>query len=405
MIGKSEYIINFFEKIQVQEIIKKYKNEKDINKLAFKRPKNFDLGKWQLILWHLQNLQKVKNKIPLWSENPKLTFPFQSLPLEQSSSQATAYFKSQLISGKTLVDLTGGLGVDTFFLAQNFQEVYHIEKNTFLQKIVKYNFQQLEQKNVFFENKTAEDFLKQNKKKIDFFYIDPSRRNINNQKLIALEDYSPNIIALLSYLQESSLLLKISPMISIQSLIVKLPNIQKIWALAIGNEVKEVLALINFGFEGEVEMSAVKLDKNGNTQKKLSFLTSEEKNALTIYSQVKKYLYEAHKAILKLGAFKYIAQKYNLTKLHPNSQLHTSEKLQKSFFGKIFEVIAVEKFEKKTIFKHLNSRRAWIVVRNFPITVDDIRQKWKIKEGGEKYLYFTTNYQGKHIVIIAKRLK
>jgi len=191
-------------------------------------------------------------------------------------------------------------------------------------------------------------------------------------------------------------------MLDIDLAVLDLENVSQVYVVAVENEVKEVLFHLEKNKSDKVILNAVNLTKNDCTI--LSFTKSKEKNASIKLSSPKQYLYEPNAAIMKSGGFRYIAQHFDLQKIAPHSHLYTSEKLVDSFQGRVFKIIAVCKLDKKEILKHLSENKANITIRNFPLTVQQIRDKMKLSDGGSEYLFATTDAQNQKIVIVCRKV-
>jgi 16S rRNA G966 N2-methylase RsmD len=349
----------------------------------------------------LEAKKKCKNKLPSWFKTTNIYYP-NKLNIEQTSSEQTAQYKSELISGKALLDLTGGFGVDTYFFSKKFNSVFHCEINQELSEIAKHNFKILGQNNI---NSVPEDgiqFLKNTIQKFDWIYIDPSRRNDVKGKVFLLKDCLPNLPENLPFLFEKTknILVKTSPLLDIAQTIKELSFVKEVHIVAVNNEVKELLYVLEHGFEKEVFVNAVNFHKG--QARYFNFSLKEETTAIVKYDQPENYLYEPNSAILKSGGFKSVGQAYNLKKLHQHSHLYTSETLV-DFPGRRFEIITVHPYSKNGL-KELQLTKANITIRNFPVSVAELRKKHKIKDGGDAYLFFTTDVNDKHIIINCKKV-
>lgn len=359
-----------------------------------------------LIVEQIQCLQKAQQKLPSWFKTENLLY--QKLALEQCSSEITAQFKNKILGENSLlVDLSGGLGVDTYFFAKKNEKVIHIEPNHILQEIVKHNYKALNINNVEFYNRKAEDFLSQFSSNA-IFYIDPSRRNEDKSRVFKLEDCVPNLHLILPKLkvEKRKILIKTSPLLDISLTIKQLENIHSIWILAVQNEVKEVLYLLDYQLDTkEIQINALNFTPQHQWQK-FSFSYTEEAQAKNEvkYSLPMTYIYEPNAAIMKAGGFFSFAQQYTLSKLHPNSHLYTTDKLIKDIPARAFSVKNLVKLDKKELQKLLPDKKANIAVRNFPLTVAEIRQKTQIKEGGDTYIFFTTDLNNKLIGILTEKV-
>ena len=313
-----------------------------------------------------------------------------NLNLEQASSQDTADFKKQFFKGRKFIDLTCGFGIDAYFLSQNFEEITLIEQNTELLDIVKHNWEVLGRKANFI-NQKLEDFLKNNKEHFDLIYLDPARRDNHNRKVFLLEDLSPNIIEIQEQLSDISteILIKLSPLIDIQHLVSSLQNIYKIWIIAVKNEVKEVLVYLN-KTENRPEISCINLQ---SSEPEFHFNLDDEKHCKSEFSIPKKYIYIPNNSVLKSGAFNLVSEKFGLKKLHQNTHIYTSEEKIEHFPGRIFET---EEINSKAIKK---GEQFNIITKNFPLKPEEIKKKYKIKDGGNQYLIAVKSLSGNHFLV------
>ncbi|SFE75471.1 class I SAM-dependent methyltransferase [Thermoflexibacter ruber] len=385
----------------IQDFILKNENA-DVQQLALKG-NLYPQIPLPLMIQQIAGRQKAKTKLPTFYQTAHIVYPA-SLSLEQCSSEQTALFKAKLLKGKYLVDLTGGFGIDAYFLSKSFAKVDYVEQNEVLACIAQHNFKVLKADNVHIHINQAETFLQNLSEKVDCIYLDPARRDRANRKVFLLEDCEPNLLELAEILLEKAqcVLVKTSPMLDIDLAVKSLQGkVQKIIVLAIENECKEVLYLLGITNE-KLLIETVNLAKN-ETQY-FSFEKEVESSLSNRYSLPQSYLYEPNVAVLKAGGFKSIAYYFQLSKLHTHSHLYTSNHLVENFAGRAFEVQAVCQLDKKELLAYLPENKANIAVRNFPMTVEQIRKKTGIKEGGEMYLFATTDYQEKKIVIVCKKI-
>ena len=221
----------------VKEFIKKHLKE-DVKSLALaKFPDGIDR---EFVIRQIHARQVLSKKLPSWAENDELVFP-KKLSLEQCSSELTAKYKSSLAKGKTLIDLTGGMGVDTAFLSDNFNKTYYVEMQEELCEIAKHNFKVLN-KNIEVVNDNAEHFITICDD-VDCVYLDPARRDEYGRKMVSLHDCSPDVVELHDILLEKAkrILIKVSPMLDIEMVKKELKDISEIHVVAVRNECKEIL--------------------------------------------------------------------------------------------------------------------------------------------------------------------
>lgn len=352
----------------------------------------------------IQARQKAMSKLPAWALNPELIFPA-NISVEQSSSEATAAFKASLVGGKLLADLTGGFGADSYYFAKSFEQVIHVEQNHALSEIANYNFKALGAANIQTIATSAAAFLQSFTGHADVLYLDPARRGDRSEKLHLLQDCEPDILNLLPQLLQKAdkVLLKASPMLDIDLAIAQLGLVARVWVVAVQNECKEVLYLLQQNPPEQLHIQAVNI-KNDGTLSTFTFTTAQEQTIAVPYADPLTYIYEPNAAILKAGAYKSVAQQYSLFKLHPNSHLYTSEVLVPDFPGRAFACTSVGRYNKKELLAKLPQKQANITVRNFPDSVANIRKKTGIREGGNTYLFFTTDMHQKPVVLFCEKV-
>ena len=343
---------------------------------------------------------KCEKKLPTWYSATNIIYP-NKVSIEQSSSEITAKFKASLLSGKTIIDLTGGFGVDAYYFSKRFKEVVHCETNEVLSKYVAYNYRSLNNDNIKCLAIDGIAFIKSNSTRYDCIYADPSRRSDQKGKVFLLDDCLPNIPKHLDALFEKTdqILLKLSPVLDLKDTIDKLKFVKSIHIVAIKNEVKEVLYYMKKDYLGPIELAT----HNFSTKNNQRFNFQYGGKSTATYSSPKAYIYEPNAAILKSGGFQEVSTQFKIAKLHLHSHLYTSNKLI-SFPGRVFKVNHVVFYSKKQLKKTLSVSKANITTRNFPETVTQIRKKTGIKDGGNTYLLFTTNLENKPIVLICEKL-
>ena len=371
----------------------------DITKLILKGSP-FDNITIQEIAEQIEAKKRCEKKLPTWFTLKNVYYP-NKLNIEQTSSEITAKHKASLVSGATLIDLTGGFGVDSYYFSQYVKNVTHCEINKELSEIVVHNFGILNSKNISTYVGDGFEYFKKNNTKFDWIYIDPSRRNEAKGKVFLLEDCLPNIPENLDFLFKyaDNILLKISPILDIKSAINELKFVKEIHVIAVENEVKELLLLLKKNYTQQIEYRTINITKKNAQTFNFNFNSIVSAN----YSEPKKYIYEPNTAILKAGAFQQISAHYDVDKLHQHSHLYTSNNLI-NFPGRIFKILQTTSYNKKELTKLIPSRKANITTRNFPETVAQIRKKSNIKDGGNQYLFFTTDLNNKHIVIICEKV-
>lgn len=372
----------------------------DLTKLALQKNPFPDV-EWILILNQIEARAKAKEKLPTWFSTGNIIYP-SKISVEQTSSEKTAEYKSSLISGKTLIDLTGGFGIDDYYFSKKFESITHCEINEELSNIVKHNFNQLKIGNCNFHSGDSFDLLETTNQKWDWIYIDPSRRNDSKGKVFMLKDCLPNVPELLNFYFEKSdsVLIKTAPLLDISAGLSELKNVKNIHIIALENEVKELLFEIHKNYSGEITIKTANILKEKTET--FEFILGEE-NSFSLYDFPKKYLYEPNSAIMKSGGFDEVSSFFKIDKLHKHSHLYTSENLI-DFPGRRFEVQKIIPYNKNEMKNELINQQANITTRNFPETVENIRKKWKIKNGGNLYCFFTTDVKDNKIVLICSKI-
>lgn len=363
----------------------------DLNKLLLKKSPFSDVS-MQEIVQQIKGRKTAEKKFPFLTKEG-IVFP-PNLNLEQASSQSTAEYKAQNLNGKSFLDLTCGFGIDAYFLSKNFDEVTLIEQNSELISIVENNWKTLGSKANFI-NENLEKFLENSQQKFDVIYLDPARRDQQNKKKFLLEDLSPNLLEIEEKLHSISdkIIVKLSPLIDISYLISELKNITEIQIIAVRNEVKELLLIIDkqdASFElQDVSIRCVNLESE---EPEFLFKFNDEKSANSEFSESSNFLYIPNNSILKAGAFNIISEKFGLKKLHPNTHFYTSEHKIEDFPGRVLEI---EKIDAKDLKK---GEKYNLVSKNYPLKPEEIKKKYKLNDGGNHYLIFTQSVYGKEIL-------
>ncbi len=346
----------------------------------------------------IQALQKLRDKAPAWF-NTALRFP-PRLSIEQASSGFTAAFKASLVEGKTMADLTGGLGIDTHAFSQYFNNVVYLDQNPQLVELARHNFAVLGADNVEVLEDEAGAFLKKNTQHFDLIYLDPARRDARGGRVFRLEDCTPDVLNLRTNLLTSAdkVLIKTAPMLDIALAIRQLEFVQKVWVVSVDDEVKELLFLLekNNVSSENIPIEAVNL---GKAPFHFVFSKKEEHGAAAELSEPVTYLYEPPATIFKAGAFHTFATRYGIKKLHAHTHLYTSETLNPEVPGRVFHIRAVTKYDKKAVAAVLPIAQANVAVRNFPDTAEAVRKKLGLKDGGNIYLFAVTTAEGRKILI------
>lgn len=402
----------------------------DVQQLALQRNRfpHLSDADFRFFLQQVEGRQRTRDKLPTLAQKTDWWYPVR-LSCEQCSSEATACYKTQIIQSfysqpstfDTFIDLTGGYGIDTFFMAQHAEQAHYVERNAELCAIAEHNFS-LYRPHIQIHNTTAEAFLASlphhplaqrpiggtpsNSEASNtpypisntLIYLDPARRNQSGGKVFRIGDCEPNVIDLLPTLRKhaSHIMIKFSPMLDITAALRALGKDWDTHIVAVHNEVKEVLITTGTNTIHAVNICATHTDR-------FVFSHEDEKNApMQIASHIEQYIYEPNAAIIKAGAFRLVGERYGLQKLDTNTHLYTSSTLLPDFPGRVWEVIDAELKDPK---KQLDAQAKYsIISRNHPLMPEQIRKKYKLHDGDDYYL-LAARHQGKPILISAKRLR
>lgn len=360
--------------------------------------------------------KKLASKMPEWASRKDLLFP-STIPVEQSSSNLTAAYKQKYSNNGVVLDITGGLGIDSFYFSQESERVYYFERNQALYEAVKYNFECLGVTNVTFSNieitpENLENLLlglsinSYHKERV-LVYIDPSRRKKDGNRVVGMAEYEPDITTIKEILFKftNTILIKLSPMEDIKAAATECGNVSLAQVISLDNECKELLLHIDKSAPAnseEMQINALSIIKN-EINSLFNFTYEQERGAICHYceNELNKYLYEPNVSLLKAGAFKLIAQRFKLKKIAKNTHLYCASFLDLSFPGKIFEIKEVADYGKNTI-RNLSKtyEKANIVTRNFPLGANALRKSLKIGDGGNVSIFgCTLNSNVKKLVV------
>jgi len=383
---------------KTKEFINKHLNE-DIHTLSLRHKNDISID-IELALRQIVGINKARYKIPSYYLNDEILYPAQ-LSLEQSSSESTAKYKSALIEGARFVDLTGGFGIDCYFISKKFKEAVYVERQTALCEYASNNFKVLDATNIEIVNDTSESYLDK-MTAVDLIYIDPARRNSNGKKVVSLNECEPDISILAPTLLKKAkkVMIKLSPMFDIHLALNELLNTYEVHIISVDNECKELVLILSETKSDKIPLKMINLTKNNSLQYFESEIGNELLTECEFAAEILLYLYEPNSSIMKGGAFKHIAKSFNLKKLHINTHLYTSNELITDFPGRVFTVISVSDSSKAELKKlYATTPKANINVRNYPLTVEEFRKKTKITDGGTDYIFACKLINDKNIIV------
>ncbi len=373
----------------------------NVARLAFSLSGDKELNV-ERVLRQVEGWQRLRRKVSSWAAIDELEYPAR-LSLEQCSGEVAAVYKAAIVRrlcpvGGIMADLTGGFGVDFAFLAPHFERALYVERSEELCRLARHNFPLLGLRNYEI---VEGDGVKRLAclGRLSFVMLDPARRDAAGRKTVLLEDCEPNVIDLLPLLREKAqiVLVKLSPMLDLGKALADLSCVAEVHVVAEGGECKELLLVLR----QDATSPTIYCVDNGRS---FTFTLDEERSAVVEYTdKIDGFLCEPNAAVLKAGAFKSIALRYGLKKLHPNTHLYISSHFIEDFPGRVLKIREIIGFSKKELRALSALGQANLTVRNFPATVDELRKKLKLREGGSTYLFATTAAGDRRLVVVCER--
>lgn len=368
--------------------------------LKSKRYSNIDIP---FAFQQIAGRQIAKKKLPSWYSLTDILYP-KHLSLEQCSSEHTAIYKASLVQGQTMVDLTGGMGVDFSFIAKDFELATYVEQQEELVELANYNFKALNLNQAKTINGDAVEYLKA-MQKVDLIYIDPARRSEEGRKTVLIEDCTPNLLDIDDLLEEKAkiTMIKLSPMLDISLALQSLKGISDVHIVSHNNECKELLFIKQKDYKEQPQIHCVNIQSDQTDI--YTFTKESEKQAkLNIADELGQYLYEPNASILKGGAYKSLSDNFSVYKLHISSHLYTSNTLEDSFPGRKFIIEGISSLNKKEVKSYLKGiQKANITTRNFPLSVQELRKRTSLSDGGDLYIFATTLADDKKVLIYCRK--
>lgn len=377
--------------------------DQNVAALALKKPPNPDWP-YALILDQIKARQKSAHKIPLWLEQDTLLFP-PSGTIEQASSQTTARYKSDLVSGREFIDLTAGAGIDSFAFIENFETGHCVEADANTLEILRHNASILYPEKLKIHRARAEEFVKK-MPECDLVYLDPQRRTQNQKGRFHFKDCIPDPTALLADIFAKALviMIKASPMLDIKAGFSALPQTKALHVVEYDGDCKELLFILEKGLmlsPESIPVSVARLDtKSGYKAEITTHTIADENKESAVYSQPQSYIYEPGPAYQKAAFFKSLCRRFKVCKLHTQTHLMTSEHYSKEFPGRHFRLIDILPFDSKA----LPVDKGHLAVRNFPSSVQALRKQLKLKEGGEAYFFASTLSDDKKALLYCEKI-
>lgn len=434
--------------------------EEDVRQLAFLGSKYPDVD-MPFALDQIRGRQMARTKLPRWANIDGIIYP-PHISMEQCSSEVTAMYKAELAArlvknnqrntrighslGKiNFLDMTGGFGVDfSYIAAQLGVQSMYVERQAHLCEAAKENFDRLGLKNITVLHGDGVEILHRLEKPLQLIFIDPARRDDAGNKVVSLQDCTPDVTLLQDEMLEKSdfVIIKLSPMLDWHRAVSELKQVREVHIVSIGNECKELLLVLSSSL-GDKAKSSTEVDEAhvSETDDETSHLKvycindnqvmsydesdksvvsiasgiecgivelekcSSEENELSQDSSKPLYLYEPNASLMKAGCFGVISSRYGVKMLAKNSHLFVSEDPVADFPGRAFRIKAVSSFNKKELKRQLSGvTKANIATRNFPLSVAELRKRFKLKDGGDTYIFATTLSDESHVLFICEKV-
>ncbi|WP_028910981.1 class I SAM-dependent methyltransferase [Prevotella sp. MA2016] len=370
----------------------------DVRQLALQGKKNPEVD-MTYALDQIAGRQKARVKIPSWAANDGIAYP-PHLSMEQCSSEATARYKARIAGkGQKIVDLTAGFGVDMAFMSANFAEAVHVEQQAALCAISSANYACLGLRHIQVVCSDGVDYLHQ-MEHADLIFIDPARRDEHGGRTYGIADCTPNILEIIDEMLEKAhrVMIKLSPMLDWQKAVSDIGNVSEVHIVSVGNECKELLLVV------EREARDIRFFCVNDSQV-FNYTIGDETGNFYQASTSPQYLYEPNASVMKAGCFQLIAKRFGISQPDKNSHLFLSDQIIPDFPGRGFVIertCTMNKRELKTGLEGIT--KANIAVRNFPLSVAELKKRLKLKDGGDVYIFATTDAQKGHLLLVCRKI-
>lgn len=309
------------------------------------------------------------------------------------------------------VDLTGGFGVDFSYIASRLGvKSMYVERQAHLCEAAKENFERLGLRGVMVKNEDGVKVLHEIEERLSLIFIDPARRDDAGNKVVSLQDCTPDVTLLQDEMLTKAdyVIIKLSPMLDWHRAVSELNHVREVHIVSVGNECKELLLVLSAKNDLSLNTSSLKVFCV-NDHQQMSYDKADESPVSIADAELSemKYLYEPNASLMKAGCFGAISQRYGLRMLAKNSHLFVSAEESApvdEFPGRTFRILAVSSFNKKELKRHLAGiTKANIATRNFPLSVAELRKRLKLKDGGDTYIFAVTLSDESKVLLIAKK--
>ena len=370
--------------------------DEDVRQLALRGHKCPDVD-LQYALEQIAGRQKARTKLPSWAAIDGIVYP-PHLSMEQCSSEVTARYKASIAGkGALFVDLTAGFGVDMALISQGFQKAVHVERQPQLCAISSENFRLLGLNHIEVVCGDGVAYL-HTMRHADLLFIDPARRDVHGGRTYDISDCTPNVLEILDEMLEKAdrVMIKLSPMLDWRKAVADLGKVNEVHIISVDNECKELLLILS----KTMKPLRVFCVNNDECFEAVEGISSQPRPL----PQDMRYLYEPNASVMKAGCFALIEQRFGVVQLERNSHLFVSDKEILGFPGRQFLIekrTSMNKRELKATLADVD--QANITVRNFPMSVAELRKRLKLKEGGDVYIFATTISDEGHQLLVCRK--
>ena len=381
--------------------------DEDVRQLAFLGKKNPEVD-MAYALDQIAGRQKARVKIPSWASIDGIVYP-PHISMEQCSSEQTARYKASIAGyGDKIVDLTAGFGVDMAFMSAGFKQAVHVEMQPQLCAISSENYKHLGLNHVQVVCSDGVGYLHQ-MEHADLIFIDPARRDQHGSRTYGIADCTPNVLEIIDEMLQKAdrVMIKLSPMLDWQKTVADVGNVSQVHIVSVGNECKELLLEVKKGKDEKVKVFCVNDDQvfsyeigetHPFTPSPLHPFTPSPLQSFT-------FLYEPNASVMKAGCFNLISHRFGVTQPDANSHLFLSEQKVDGFPGRGFVIERISTMNKRELKDALAGiDKANIATRNFPLSVADLRKRLKLKDGGDVYIFATTDAKKGHLVMVCRKI-
>jgi 16S rRNA G966 N2-methylase RsmD len=397
---------------KLEEFIREHRHD-DVRQLALQAARYPDID-MQQALQQIAGWQTARTKLPEWAATDGIIYP-PRLSMEQCSSEATAKYKAKVLdpSPSTVIDLTGGFGVDFSYMARGFQKAVYVERQPHLCEAARHNFQLLGLENAEVVCGDGVEYLKNLPSPFHpplprTIYLDPARRDENGKKTYAISDCTPDVVALKDLLLEKAgrVMIKLSPMLDWHKAVDDLGEVVEVHIVSVDNECKELLLVLAKNPAAPLRVVCANIRHDTETEL-FEFFPSNDNLSIPLFPTLRErdFLYEPNASIMKAGCFAKVAHRFGVQPTGSNSHLFLSPQFIPDFPGRKFQIEQVTSMNKKEL-KHVigGLTKANITVRNFPLSVAELRKRLKLADGGDTYIFATTLGEKDHVLLITKQI-